>query len=93
MVTLTAPDALTAGTPFTIAFTADTRVAGRIRITAGTEAIPFTLTREGKEPTTGPAHRVRGRSGTFTVSDWGAFPAGTELVLRFEGAKHWMTVS
>lgn len=92
MVELMAPTTLTPGEAFTFGFRADQRVAGRLRLTAGTDLVPFTLHREGKEPTTGTTHRIRGREGSFSISDWGDHPAGTELVLRFEGAKLWLTV-
>jgi hypothetical protein len=92
VVELVAPNVITVGEPFLVAFEAQERVAGRLRITAGTEAIEFTLVREGREPARGTAHRVRGRSGSFQVRDWGEHAPGSELVLRFEGAKVWMTV-
>ena len=93
MVELTAPDTILVGHPFTVGFRSDTRVAGRIRITAGTEAISFVLERGDRPPESSAAHRVRGKQGTFRVRDWGEHPEGAELVLRFEGAKKWMTVA
>ena len=90
---LTAPNTLIAGEPFAFSFESETRVAGRLRLTAGTDLVSFTLTREGREPAAGTTHRIRGRSGGGEISDWGDHPEGTELVLRFEGAKVWMTVT
>lgn len=94
MIHLNAPAEITVGEPISMSYEADSRVAGRIRLTHGTELVSFRLAREGQpasEPAT--AHRVRGRAGAFVLSEWGEFPAGTELVLRFEGAKVWMTVA
>ena len=92
MVRLNAPTNIPNGEPFLVAYKADERVAGRLRITAGKDTISFTLLQDGKEPRTGDGHRIRGREGAFTVADWGDHVPGTELVLRFEGAKLWMTV-
>ena len=94
MTTLTAPESIVLGQPIEFSFSAEERVAGRIRLTAGTEAIPFRLERDPdtvSEPK--PGHRVRGRSGSFRIVDWGDHAVGSELVLRFEGAKVWMTVA
>jgi len=93
LVELVAPNTITLGEPFLVAFRSDTRVAGRLRLTAGTEAIPFVLEREGKEPTKSAGHRVRGKEGSFRILDWGDHEVGSELVLRFEGAKVWMSVA
>lgn len=93
MVKLTAPQIITPGQPIHVAYEADARVAGRVRLTAGTELVPYVLSRPGHPATeVGTAHRVRGRQGQFTLTDWGTHAAGAELVLRFEGAKAWMTV-
>lgn len=92
MIELVAPQTLTVGQPFLVAFRSDTRVAGRLRLTAGTELVPFVLEREGRAPERATTHRVRGKEGSFRVLDWGDHAEGTELVLRFEGAKVWMTV-
>lgn len=90
---LQAPERITVGTPIPVRFSSDTRVAGRIRLTSGTEEVPFRLQPVGGEPSE-PAtgHRVRGKSGDYTLVDWGEHPDGTELVLRFEARKIWMTV-
>lgn len=92
MIELVAPQTLTVGQPFLVAFRSPTRVAGRLRLTAGTELVPFVLEREGREPVKSTTHRVRGKEGSFRIADWGDHADGTELVLRFEGAKVWMTV-
>jgi hypothetical protein len=92
MVELNAPTTIRCGEPFSFAFKADSRVAGRLRLTSGTDLVPFTLKRPDREPETAESHRIRGRQGTFTLSDFGDHPTGTELVLRFEGAKLWLTV-
>lgn len=93
MIELTAPRTIHLGTPFPFAFRADARVAGRLRLTSGDDLVPFTLEREGRDPSTDTAHRIRGREGSFVIRDWGEHPAGTELVLRFEGQKLWLTVA
>ena len=92
MIELTAPDTIVLGQPFTFAYVSETRVAGRIRLTAGTEAVSFVLEREGRPPEAGTSPRVRGRAGTFQIRDWGDHPVDSELVLRFEGAKKWLRV-
>jgi len=97
VIEVVAPEEIVVGQPFEVRYTAEKRVAGRLRLTAGTELVSFTLTALGeggpiKEPVTSTAHRVRGRAGHFLVSDWGAQEAGSELVLRFEGVKCWMKV-
>ena len=92
MVELTAPDTIVVGHPFTISFRSETRVSGRLRITAGTDAISFVLDREDRPAEAATAHRVRGKTGTFVIRDWGDHPVGSELVVRFEGAKKWLTV-
>lgn len=93
MIRLTAPEEITSGQPIPVAFEADERVAGRVRITAGETALPFRLERGDRISDPAPGHRVRGRRGNFRILDWGEHAAGTELVLRFEGAKVWMTVA
>ncbi|MCB9693083.1 MAG: hypothetical protein H6736_14835 [Alphaproteobacteria bacterium] len=93
MVELIAPILLTVGEPFTFAFRADTRVAGRLRLTSGTDALVFTLEAQGREPATADTHRIRGKEGSFVIRDWGEHPSGTELVLRFEGRKLWLKVA
>lgn len=92
MIELVAPPRIAVGQPISVAYRADARLAGRVRLTSGTALVPFTLVREGREPSTGTTHRIRGKEGVFEIRDWGEHPAGTELVLRFEGAKVWMTV-
>lgn len=93
MTTLTAPETIALGQPIAFSFTADERVTGRIRLTAGTEAVPFRLERDpGTVSEPKPGHRVRGREGSFRIHDWGEHAVGDELVLRFEGAKAWMKV-
>ncbi len=81
------------GQPFTVSFESEHRVSGRLRLTSGKEALSFVLERQGKEPVTGTGPRVRGKSGSLVIRDWGEHEAGTELVLRFEGAKLWLTVA
>lgn len=93
MVKLTAPSEITVGEPIEMSFEADQRVAGRIRLTHGTELVSFRFAREGQDASeSATAHRVRGRNGSFVLTDWGEHAAETELVLRFEGAKVWMRV-
>lgn len=97
MIEVAAPEEIVCGQPFEVSYTSATRVAGRLRLTRDTELVSFTLTPLGdggpiKEPVTGTAHRVRGRSGRFSIRDWGDHPVGCELVLRFEGVKRWMRV-
>ena len=92
MIKLVAPEQITLGVPFDVEFESDQRASGRLRLTAGTNNIHFTLEREGKEPAHGESPRIRGKKGTFRISAWGMHTVGTELVLRFEGAKAWMTV-
>ena len=94
MTTLTAPETIALGQPIEFSYAADQRVAGRIRLTAGTEAIPFRLERDpGTVSEPKPGHRVRGREGSFRILDWGEHEVGAELVLRFEGAKAWMKIT
>ena len=57
MIALTAPDTIVLGQPFTFSFTSETRVAGRIRLTAGTEAVSFVLERDGRPPESGTSPR------------------------------------
>ena len=92
MIELNAPRTIVVGESFPFAFTAETRLSGRLRLTSGTEAVPFVLEREDRVNERSPSHRIRGKQGAFRISDWGDFPTGTELVLRFEGAKLWLTV-
>ena len=89
---MTAPDTVVSGKPITARFESDQRLSGRLRLTVGTESVVFTLVREGRDPVTSAGPRVRGKQGTLRIIDWGEYPAGTELVLRFEGAKAWMRV-
>lgn len=93
MIQLTAPERIENGKPIHATYQADSRVAGRLRLTLGTDALEFTLSREGRDPVTSAGPRVRGRSGAFVITDWGDHASGTELVLRFEGAKCWMVVA
>ena len=93
MVELTAPPQIVVGQPFTVSFRSEERVAGRLRLTAGTEALGFELRREGRDPVTSAGHRLRGREATVEIANWGEHESGTELVLRFEGAKVWIKVS
>lgn len=93
MVELVAPKTIELHKPFTVSFRSETRVAGRVRLTKGTEALEFTLVREGKEPVTSAGPRVRGKTASFEIREWGTHEAGTELVLRFEAAKLWLTVT
>ena len=91
--TLTAPESITVGQPIPFSFTSETRVGGRVRLTAGTEALTYRLQNEaGETSEPGAGHRVRGKSGPYALLDWGEHAEGTELVLRFEGHKVWMTV-
>lgn len=92
MIELTAPDIIENGQPIHASFKADARVAGRLRLTSGTDALEFTLVREKRAPVRDSGPRVRGRAGELVLTDWGEHPSGTELVLRFEGAKCWMKV-
>lgn len=92
MIELEAPEKVECGKPIQVRFRADERMAGRLRLTSGTEALTFTLLREGKEPVTSSGPRLRGREGMFALVDWGEHPSGTELVLRYEGAKCWIVV-
>ena len=92
MVTLTAPETIVVGQPFDISFSATERVAGRLRLTVGTEAVEFLLEREGREPARAAGHRLRGRELKARISDWGEHEVGAELVLRFEPRKVWMKV-
>ena len=84
MIELRAPSEIVLGQPFEVSFSAEERVAGRLRITAGKDEVPFVLERVDREPVRAARHRVRGRSGEFVIRDWGEHPPGAELVLRFE---------
>lgn len=88
---LNAPKTIVLGEPFPFAFESEERVAGRLRLTAGTDVVPFDLERPDRTERA-TTHRIRGRQGTFRILDWGEHEVGTELVLRFEGAKLWLTV-
>lgn len=91
---LKAPEQIFIGAPIVFSYSSDNRVSGRLRLTAGTNAVTFRLQKEGGdlgEPDTGP--RIRGKSGTYAMSDWGEHEVGAELVLRFEGRKQWMKVT
>ncbi|MCO4746695.1 MAG: hypothetical protein KC912_18010 [Proteobacteria bacterium] len=93
MVELTGPESIVLGQPFTLQFTSPARVSGRLRLTSGTDLVPFVLVREGRDPESSTAHRVRGKSAEFRIEDWGEHEPGVELVARFEGAKLWMRVT
>lgn len=93
MVQLLAPPEIVLGQPFNVSFSSETRVSGRLRLTRGTESLPFTLVWGEREPATGAGHRVRGKNVSLVVSDWGEHEVGTELVLRFEGVKLWLKVA
>jgi len=93
VVELIAPKTVVSGEPFSVSFTSPTRVAGRLRLTLGKDALPFVLDRGDRVEERSAGHRVRGRRGTFRITDWGTPPAGSEVVLRFEGAKLWITVT
>ena len=89
-----APEQITSGVPIWFSYSSEFRVSGRIRLTLGTEALSFRLGGEDSqlsEPSAGP--RIRGKSGKYSIVDWGDHAVGTELVLRFEGKKVWMTVT
>jgi hypothetical protein len=92
LIELVAPSEIPLGQPFHVTFRSPTRVSGRLRLTKERDLVPFTLLREGRESVTGDSHRVRGKEGALVVKDWGEHAPGTELVLRFEGAKVWMKV-
>jgi hypothetical protein len=92
VIELVVPKTIELGKPFEATFSAKERVAGRLRLTSGNELVPFTLSREGKEAVRDSTFRIRGKSGAWHISDWGEHEVGCELVLRFEGAKGWMTV-
>jgi len=97
VIEVVAPEQIVVGQPFEVRFSAEKRMAGRLRLTSGTELVPFSLTVMGddgplKPPVEGTAHRVRGKAGHFMVSNWGEHAEGVELVLRFEGVKRWMKV-
>ncbi|MBT3219159.1 MAG: hypothetical protein HN348_08715 [Proteobacteria bacterium] len=92
MVKLIAPETVIIGEPFTVTFSSESRVAGRLRLTSGTEALPFVLDRGVRLEERAPGHRVRGKQGSFQILEWGEPTAGTEIVLRFEGAKAWIKV-
>jgi len=93
MIELTAPESICNGEPIHVAFSAGERVSGRLRLTAGDTALAFTLKREGREPVTSDGPRVRGRSGALVLVGWPEQPVGSELVVRFEGAKCWIRVA
>ena len=91
---LKAPEQIFVGAPIVFSYSSDNRVSGRLRLTAGTQAVMFRLQKEGGdvgEPDAGP--RIRGKSGTYAISDWGEHDVGAELVLRFEGRKAWLKVA
>ena len=90
---LYAPSIIVPGQPIIASFEAEQRVSGRLRLTLDTEAIEFTLEREGRDPVRSNGPRLRGKQASFAISDWGEHRSGTELVLRFEGAKVWLTVA
>ncbi len=92
MVELIAPRTIALGRPFSFTFRSDERIAGRLRLTAGTEAVPFVLERPGREAVRSDGHRIRGKEGSYRILDWGEHPVGSELVLRFEGRKLWLEV-
>ena len=92
MIELNAPETVSNGKPIHVTFTADQRVSGRLRLTAGDDALTFTLLREGRDPVTGDGPRVRGREGELVLTDWPEQPVDSELVVRFEGAKAWVKV-
>jgi hypothetical protein len=92
MVEIVAKRTIVLGEPFDVAFRSEHRVSGRLRLTAGTEALSFVLERADREPVSGSGPRIRGKSGSFRIRDWGEHEPGAELVLRFEGAKLWLTV-
>lgn len=93
MIELLAPQVVQSGQPFSFAFRSDTRVSGRLRLTSGTVAIAFVLTKGEKVYDHSDSHRIRGKEGSFQVSCWGSHPVGEEVVLRFEGAKAWIKVA
>ena len=92
MIELVAGPNIVVGQPIHVAFKSDHRVSGRLRLTAGKDALTFLLEREGKDPETSAGPRVRGKSGAMVLRDWGEHAVGVELVLRFEGAKCWLKV-
>lgn len=92
MIELLAPERIVVGQPIDFSFRSDHRVSGRLRLTSGEEALTFTLERPGKDPVTDNNPRVRGKEGGGRITEWGKPLPGTELVLRFEGAKAWMLV-
>ncbi len=92
MIELDVPETIENGTPLHVQFKADSRLSGRLRLTAGTEALEFTLLREGRDPVRGSDPRVRGRSGALVLTEWAEQPVGSEIVVRFEGAKAFVRV-
>lgn len=90
---LTADETVENGKPIHVRFESEARVAGRLRLTHGTDALTFTLLREGRDPVRGDGPRVRGRSGELVITEWGSVDAGEELVVRFEGEKVWVRVT
>jgi hypothetical protein len=93
MIDLHAPETIDNGAPLHVRFEAEGRVSGRLRLTAGTEALEFTLLREGRDPVRGTDPRVRGRSGELVLTEWAEQPVGSEIVVRFEGAKRFVRVT
>jgi len=93
LVELIAPRQIILGQPFNFSFRSEARVAGRLRLTAGKDAVEFTLDRGDRPPETSAGHRLRGKQGSFQISNWGEHEVGAELVLRFEGQKLWLTVA
>ena len=90
---LFAPEIIVNGQPIIVSFESEHRVSGRLRLTLGTEALEFTLAREGRDPVRSAGPRLRGKKMSFSIEDWGDHAGGTQLVLRFEGAKAWLTVN
>jgi len=91
---LIAPETITLGSPIAFSFTSVTRLSGRVRLTSGTEVVSFRLEKApGDLSAPAPGHRVRGKTGAYSIHDWGEHAVGAELVLRFEGRKVWMKVA
>ena len=90
---LKADETVENGKPIHVRFEAEERVAGRLRLTHGTETLTFTLLREGRDPVRGDGPRVRGRAGELVLTEWGTVEPGDELVVRFEGEKVWIRVT
>ncbi len=80
---LTIPSTVRRGMSFEVGFRATGRVDVRVRLRAGEEDQTFALRRSAdrrSEPA--KAHRVRARSGLYTIEDWGDHPAGTQIIVR-----------